>query len=184
MERFIIDVPTFYVGTITDPSDLTGLEGKELGVSKDGVKLAFEPNIREIEFDGKLGRKIKGMERILGWNCSAETKGLELSDTALDFSLIKKDSTFTNGEYEKYTPSNQITYTDIVIVGRMHDSSPIVVVMKNCFNPDGCTIETKDSEEGTYDFKAEARYDYDPLKDATGENTVPCMIYLPKETVV
>lgn len=183
MERFIIDVPTFYVGTITDPSELVSLEGKELGMSKDGVKLAFEPNIREIDFDGKLGRKIKGMERILGWNCSAETKGLQLSDTALDFSLIKKDSTFTNAKYEKFIPSNEITYTDIVIVGRMHGSDPIVVVMKNCFNPDGCTIETKDSEEGTFDFKAEARYEYNPLKDATGENTVPCMIYLPKVSV-
>lgn len=180
MERFIIDVPTFYVATIDDPSELASLKGKELGISKDGVKLAFEPNIREIEFDGKLGRKIKGMERILGWNCSAETKGLELSDTALDFSLIKKDSTFTNAKYEKFIPSNEIEYQDIVIVGKMHGSDPIVVVMKNCFNPDGCSIETKDSDEGTYDFKAEARYEYDPIKDATGENTVPCMIYLPK----
>lgn len=183
MKRFIIDVPTIYVGTITDPSELATLEGKELGLSKDGIKLSFEPNIREIEFDGKLERKIKGMERILSWNCSAETKGLELSDKALEFSLIKKDSTFTNAKYEKYVPSNEIEYQDIVIVGKMHGSEPIVVVMKNCFNPDGCSIETKDAEEGTFDFKADARYEYDPLKDATGENTVPCMIYLPKASV-
>lgn len=183
MERFIIDCPTLYTGTITDPSELASLEGKELGLSKDGIKLAFEPNIREIEFDGRLGRKIKDMERILSWNCSAETKGLELSDTALNFSLIKKDSTFTNLKYEKFIPSNEITYADIVIVGKMHGSEPIVVVMKDCFNPDGCSIETKDGEEGTYDFKAEARYEYDPIKDATNENTVPCMIYLPKVSV-
>lgn len=180
MKRFIIDCPTLYVGTINDPSDLTSLDGKELGLTKDGLKLALEPNIREIEFDNKLGRKMKDMERILSWNCSAEAKGLELSDKALDFSLIKKDSTFTNAKYEKFVPSNDIAYQDIVIVGKMHGSEPIVVIMKNCFNPDGCSIETKDSEEGTFDFKAEARYEYNPLKDATGENTVPCIIYLPK----
>lgn len=185
MKRFILDTPTIYVGTVEDPGDIATLEGKELGLSKDGIKLAFESNVREIDFDGKLGRKIKGMERILGWNCSAETKGLELSDKALKLSLIVKDESVFSmaGGYEKFIPSNEIVYSDIVIVGKMHGSKPVVVVMKNCFNPDGLTIETKDSEEGTFDFKAEARYEYDPLKDANGENTVPCMIFLPEATV-
>lgn len=184
MKKLLIDVPSIYVGTITEPSDLTKLEGKELGLTKDGMKLSFVPNIREVEFDGKNGRKIKGMERILAWECTAECKGLELSDNALQFSLIKKDSTFTNEGYEKYTPSNDIVYQDIVIVGKMHGSKPIVVIMKNCYNPQGCAIETKDSNEGTYDFKAESHYDYDPLKDAQGTNPIPCEIYLPKTTTI
>lgn len=183
MKRFIIDVPTIYVGTITDPSEIVSLKGKELGMTSDGIKLSFEPNIREIEYDNKNGRKTKDMERILSWNCIAETKGLELSDEALQFSLIEKDSTFTNQGYDKFVPADSIAYNDIVIVGKMQDSKPIVVVMKNCYNPEGCQIETKDSDEGKFSFKAEAHYEYDALAEAQGAVKVPCEIYLPKITV-
>lgn len=183
MERLIIDVPTIYVGDITEPTDLASLDGKELGMTSDGLKLSFVPNIREIEFDGRNGRKIKDMERILSWDCSAETKGLELSDDVLEFSLIKKDNTYTNTDYDKFVPARDITYQDVIIVGKVHGSNkPVVVVIKNCYNPEGVSLETKDSDEGKFTFKAESHYDYDPLKDAQGINPIPCEIYLPKVT--
>lgn len=185
MERLILDVPTIYVGDITNPTDLASLTGKELGMTSDGLKLGFTPNIREIDFDGRNGRKIKDMERILAWDCSAETKGLELSDNALKFSLIEKDDSYTtSADYDRFVPSRNITYQDIIIVGKVHGSNkPAVVVMKNCYNPEGVILETKDSDEGKFTFKAEARYEYDPLKDAQGTDSIPCEIYLPKVAV-
>lgn len=180
-KNIIIDVPTVYFGTITNPAELTGLSDKELGMTSGGLKLSFIPTTHEIDFDNKLGRKIKDMSRVLAWECSAEATGLELTKEALEFSLIKTSGAEANG-YQKYVPSNTVDYSDIVIVGKIHNSNkPIVVVMKNCFNENGLGIETKDSDEGKFNFKAVAHYEYNSLNEAQGNVEMPVEIYLPVE---
>lgn len=180
MKRFVLDACTIHVGTITTPSDLSSSNIKLLGLTNGGVTINAVPDVREIEFDGKRGRKIKDMNRILGWNCSIETKGLELNEDCLTMSLIEKVSDFTDDTYEKFRPSNNITYKDLVVVGQLHGTEPMVVVLKNCFNEAGFALETSDSSEGTYSLTAYANYEYDPIKDAKGTNYIPMEIYLPK----
>lgn len=180
MKRFVLDACTIYIGTVTDPSSLSGL--KELGLTNGGVTINITPDVRQIEFDGKRGRRIKDMSRILGYEVGVESKGLEINKESLELSLIKEDATFTTDEnYKKYVPSNTIEYKDLVVVGQMHGSKPMVAVLKNCFNEDGFSLETSDSSEGTYSLKAYAHYDYDPLADVNGTNSAPVIIYVPKE---
>lgn len=180
MKRFVLDACTIHLGTVETPSDLSKLT--ELGLTNGGVTINITPNVREIEFDGKRERKIKDMSRILGYEAGVETSGLEINEESLSLSLIKKDATFiTDENYKKYVPSNTVEYKDLVVVGQLHGSKPMIVVLKNCFNEDGFSLETADSSEGTYSLKAYAHYEYDPIKDVEGTNLAPVVIYLPKE---
>lgn len=179
IKKIIIDVPTIYFGTITNPSDLSGLQDNELGMTSGGLKLSFVPTTHDIEFDNRNGRKIKDMSRVLAWECSAEATGIELSEKMLDFSLLKKSGDNLNG-YNKFVPSNEVTYQDIVIVGKLHETNkPAVVVMKNCFNENGLSLDTKDSDEAKFNFKAVAHYEYNPLEEAKGNIKMPVEIFLP-----
>lgn len=180
MKRFVLDACSIYVGTIEKPDDLTGLTDKLLGLTNGGVTVTAAPNVRQIEFDGKRERRIKDMNRILGWDCGVETKGLELNESSLVLSLLEKDSSYTDTTYERFKPSNQISYKDLIVVGQLHGSKPMIVVLKNCFNESGFSLETSDSSEGTYTLNAYANYTYDPIKDAAGTAEIPMEIYLPK----
>lgn len=180
MKRFLLDACSIYVGTIETPDDLTSLTDSLLGLTNGGVTVTAVPNVRQIEFDGKRERRIKDMNRILGWDCGVETKGLELNESSLILSLLEKDSDYTGDNYERFKPSNQISYKDLIVVGQLHRSKPMIVVLKDCFNEDGLSLETSDSNEGTYTLKAYSNYTYDPIKDADGTTEIPMEIYLPK----
>lgn len=180
MKRFLLDACSIYVGTIETPDDLTSLTDSLLGLTNGGVTVTAVPNVRQIEFDGKRERRIKDMNRILGWDCGVETKGLELNESSLILSLLEKDSDYTGDTYERFKPSNQISYKDLIVVGQLHRSKPMIVVLKDCFNEDGLSLETSDSNEGTYTLKAYSNYTYDPIKDADGTTEIPMEIYLPK----
>ena len=93
---------------------------------------------------------------------------------------MEKDADYTGDNYEKFKPSNQISYKDLIVVGQLHGSKPMIVVLKNCFNEAGFSLETSDSNEGTYALNAYANYTYDPIKDAAGTTEIPMEIYLPK----
>ena len=182
MKRFVLDACTIYIGTVEDPSNLSGL--KELGLTNGGVTINITSDVRQIEFDGKRGRRIKDMSRILGYEVGVESKGLEINEESLELSLIKKaDVLSDSGSYTTYVPSNEVMYKDLVVVGQMHGAKPMVVVLKNCFNEDGFSLETSDSNEGTYSLKAYAHYDYNPLADVNGTNLAPVIIYVPDEQV-
>lgn len=180
MKRFLLDACSIYVGTIETPDDLTSLTDSLLGLTNGGVTVTAVPNVRQIEFDGKRERRIKDMNRILGWDCGVETKGLELNESSLILSLLEKDSDYTGDTYERFKPSNQISYKDLIVVGQLHRSKPMIVVLKDCFNEDGLSLETSDSNEGTYTLKAYSNYTYDPIKDADGTTEIPMEIYLLK----
>lgn len=180
MKRFLLDACSIYVGTIETPDDLTSLTDSLLGLTNGGVTVTAVPNVRQIEFDGKRERRIKDMNRILGWDCGVETKGLELNESSLILSLLEKDSDYTGDNYERFKPSNQISYKDLIVVGQLHRSKPMIVVLKDCFNEDGLSLETSDSNEGTYTLKAYSNYTYDPIKDADGTTEIPMEIYLPQ----
>lgn len=181
MERFVLDACSIYVGTITTPEDLSSLENQLLGLTNGGVTVTAVPIVRQIEFDGKKERRIKDMNRILGWNCGVETKGLELNEASLTLSLLEKDETYSGTKYDRFNPSNKVSYKDLIVVGQLHQSSPIIIVLKDCFNEDGFSLETSDSKEGTYSLKAYSNYTYNPIKDAAGTAKIPMEIYLPKE---
>lgn len=61
-KQFIVDTPTLYYGDIelSNPDTWAEtLKGKELGLSKDGIKFSCKPTIRQIEYDGRMESKSK-----------------------------------------------------------------------------------------------------------------------------
>lgn len=172
MKSLVIDAASVYLGgTITDPSVLTGLTDKCIGVTKGGVKIEAKPNIREIEFDGKLDRKVKSMERILGWDVKAECEALELSDIVLKGALLDKSTVATG--YDKYVPSSTLVYQDLVIVGKLQGTDkPIIAVVKNAYSTEGLNLETKDKDEASCKMSFEGHY-------TVGSNVAPLEFYMP-----
>ncbi|MDB8791953.1 hypothetical protein PN398_14620 [Romboutsia sp. 1001216sp1] len=178
MKNVVIDAASVYLGvTIDNPDDLSGIADKCIGLTRDSVSLTLKPNVREIDFNGKLERKVKDTSRILGWEVSAECEALELTPQVLNGSLMTKVST-SSTKYDKYVPSNDLVYNDVVVVGTlMGSSNPIVAVIKNAYNAEGLNLETKDSDESVCKMSFQGHY-------KLGSNDAPCDFYMPKDGVV
>ena len=174
MKNIVIDTASVYLGgTITDPAELSGLAEHLLGTTKGGVSITLKPNLRDIEFDGKLERKVKGMSRVLGWEVSAECEVLELTEKVLNGSLMTKKSDSLT-KHDKYVPSNDLDYKDLVVVGKLLGTKdPIVCVIKNVYNSEGLNLETKDSDEATCKMSFQGHY-------TLGSDEAPCDFYIPK----
>lgn len=179
-KQYIIDSATVYYGVIaTETVDtlLASLEGKELGISKGGIKIELKPEIRNVEFDGALDRNVKGMQRITKWDVKGEGDILEFNPKVLEASLFEKDSSITSTKYDVYKPQSSIVdadYGTMVIVGQLQNSdTPIIFVLDNTFNMEGITIDTKDKDEAAFKMSFEGAYNL-------GSNTPPCKILVKK----
>lgn len=179
IKHFIVDTPTLYYGDIdlSNPDDWsTTLQGKEIGFSKGGVKFSCKPTIRQIEYDGRMERQVKGMDRITKWDISAEGEIVEFKPELLTLSLIKK-GTIESTKFDLYQPSNSLEIADyktLVIVGKVHLSdTPIIIVVENTYNGEGFEFEGKDNDEGSATFTMNAHYKAD-------SDTAPCKIYVKK----
>lgn len=172
MKNIVIDAATVYLGgTITDPNELTGLADKCIGLTKDTVNITIKPKIREMDFNGKFDRKVKDTEIITGWDVKAECSALELSDIVLKGALLEKSSTVTG--YDKYIPSNTITYQDLVVVGKLKgNAKPIVAVIKNAYSTDGLELKTKDLDEAVVSMSFDGHY-------TLGSDVAPAEFYMP-----
>lgn len=167
--------------TNIDTLDLTSatVAQKFIGLTKGGCKFEAKPKIREVDFDGKLDKKVKGMDRITGWDIKAETEALELSDKVLGLCLMQKDTVVTSTEYDVWKAVNEIlqdsVYHNVILVGTLAKSNnPVIIELKNVLNADGFSFEAKDKDEASYKLTLEPRYDINSLKEA------PFKIYNPK----
>lgn len=178
-KQFIVDTPTLYYGDIelSNPDTWAEtLKGKELGLSKDGIKFSCKPTIRQIEYDGRMEKQVQGMDRITKWDISAEGEIVQFRPELLPMALIKKGETEST-KFDLYTPSNSLADSDykvLVIVGKVHNSDePIILVVENTYNGEGFEFEGKDNEESTATFTMNAHYKQD-------SDDVPCKIYCKK----
>ena len=113
-KQFIVDTPTLYYGDIelSNPDTWAEtLKGKELGLSKDGIKFSCKPTVRQIEYDGRMEKQVQGMDRITKWDISAEGEIVQFRPELLPMALIKKGETEST-KFELYTPSNKIEDAD------------------------------------------------------------------------
>lgn len=165
-KQYIIDTATVYYGNIdTTQVDtlITSLVGKELGISKGGIKIEAKPEVRKVEHDGGLDRNIKGMSRITKWDIKGEGSILEYNPKLLEASLMKKDSTISSTKYDVYIPQNDLEvgdYQSLVIVGKLHGSdTPCIFIIDNTFNMEGISVDTKDNDEGAFKMAFEGYYE-------------------------
>lgn len=174
----MIDTCSVYIGSsinLSNPDEYkTIVNNMFLGLTRDGVSVAAKPNIKEIDFDGKLDRKVKGMDRILGWEVTAECQTLELGEKLLDVSLFKKVSG-SSQKFDKYIPSNEMQYNDVLLIGTLSKTQePILFLVKNAYNSEGFAVETKDKDEAGVKMSLVGTYEL-------GSNDAPFEIYMPKD---
>ena len=175
-KQLLIDSCSVYMGDIdlTNPDQYkTLLSNMFLGLTRNGVTVSIKPNIKEIDFDGRKDRKVKGMDRILGWEVGAECETLEIGEKLFDVSLFKKVTT-SSTKFDKYVPSGDMAYSNVLLVGTLTKTQePILVLIKNAYNSEGLTLETKDKDEAGVKMKLVGTYEI-------GSDEPPVDIFIPK----
>lgn len=179
-KQILIDTASVYVGvdlTSIDTLDFTTLTDKLLGITTGGLSFSAKAKIKEIDFNGKLDKSVKGMERVTGWDVKVETESLELSDKVLSMSLLTKGTGTT--KYDVYTGVEGLlqdsNYSNIIVVGTVTATEePVIIEVKNVFNTEGFNFKGKDKDESSYKMSFEPRYDITKL------NETPFKIYNPK----
>lgn len=182
-KRFLLDSCNVYrdldLSTVDTALTAEKLKAATLGITKGGTPFEAIPDIREIEFNGKLDRKVKGMERIVGWAVKVECELMEYVGKNLEAALMTK-KTNASTKYDQYTGQADIelaNYKNVVLVGRVWDSQePIIIEILNSYNGSGITITGEDKNEGSIKMSFEGHYDLDKPNEA------PFNIYFPKET--
>ncbi|WP_195954413.1 hypothetical protein [Clostridium tertium] len=181
--NIIVDSAVIYYGdfdTSTLDNLMTTINGKELGLSKSSLKFEAKPEIRDIEYAGSFERKVKGMQRVLKWDVSAEADILDFNENVLTASLIKKESNAST-KFDVYSPSTDIAdgdYKDLLIVGKKHKSNdPIVIHIFNSYNPEGISFEMKDKDEAGTSMKFIGAYSFE------NNTEKPFKIYMPKKEI-
>lgn len=176
--NILLDVATCYFGNIkiTDENIDTLSEvltdEYRLGYTKDGIKITAEPNVRQIEFDGRKERNVIGMDRVLGWNIEVEAEALNILDRLEACGLQKVEGSST--KYEMYRPNHELQYNNLILVGQLHNSNePAVIQIENVYNSGGLTFEQKDADEASFGMKFTASYNLD-------SDEVPLSVFRPK----
>lgn len=181
-KQFLIDTPSLYWDVDTTTIDSVVLPDKFLGLSKGGIKLDVIPNIRKIEFDGRLEKEVMGLDRVTKWDCKAEGSIVEFNRKILQASLLKQDSTATSTKYDCFVPSANIENSDyktLLIVGTLHGTdTPIMVELNNTYNSEGFNFEGKDNDESACKMAFAGHYDSQKM------NVAPCKVWIGKEQVV
>ncbi|WP_338659733.1 hypothetical protein QJR30_07635 [Paraclostridium sordellii] len=169
--QYVVDTASVYFGKIgtINPKELSNLESHLLGVTRDTIKVEIKPNIKEVDFNGRKGRKVKDMNRILGWEAKAECEALEFTEKVLTASMFVKSDA-------KYVPAKDMSYNDVVLVGKVHGTSnPIIIHLKNAYNGEGLSFEQKDGEESGFKMAFVATYEPD-------SDDAPVDVYMPEST--
>lgn len=181
--NIVVDTGVIYYGEFdisTLDNLMASIKGQELGLIKSSLKFEAKPEIRDIEHAGSLERKVKGMQRVLKWDVSAEADILDFNEKVLTASLIKKESNEST-KFDVYSPSNDILdgdYKDLLIVGKKYKSNePIIIHIFNSYNPEGMSFEMKDKDEASASMKFIGAYSFED------DTEKPFKIYMPKKTV-
>lgn len=177
MKELLLDVATVYYGDIdmSSPDNFATIltEDKILGITRGGLKVEAKPNIREIDFNGRNGKKIADMDRILCWEVKAETEALEITSNVLEANGFVKDKT-SSTKFDKFIPSMKLNHKDLVLVGKLYKSNePCIIHIKNAYNGEGLAFEQKDGEEAGFKMAFVGSY-------TMGSDEMPIDVYYPK----
>jgi hypothetical protein len=115
-----------------------------------GGNFVYEPEFKDIEFDGRRGA-VKGFKRVIGWNVQLTVNTLEIanSETVTDlYATLQKDDTGTD---VKVTAKKQIDDTDylnnVTFVGENAKGQPVIITVLNALGDGNLELALEDKEE-------------------------------------
>lgn len=124
----------------------------KIGLGKDSIKFEAKPSITSYDYAGKGDNDVKDFEEITGWSAKLTGDVLDLNEKLFNMSLMELQ-TDTNNKFKRYAPKEVLDgseYEDVLAVGTIKGTEdPIVIVVRNCFNEDGCTLEFKDKDNAS-----------------------------------
>lgn len=178
-KRVILDSASIFVveeNFNLDNFKIENLANKCIGLTQGGADFKAKPKMKEIKFDGAMGRKIKGSERVTAYEVSLDVGALEMLENVFTLSLLDK-KTDTAGKYTEYVPIEGIIdnkfYKNILVVGKTTDLKDVIIIVRNVINAEGFNLKTEDEKEGVCKLKLQANYELD--KDGTTK-TMPFQI--------
>lgn len=153
-------------------------EASIIGATNGGSKLTITPEITRVEADGALVA-VKGMQVKTGETATMEINFAELTKDLIKTSIIGKDGTSSDTNYDLIESKAAIEagdyYDNIAYVGKTLDGRNIIAILDNALCTSGFTVEGKNKEQGvavcTFECHANLTSDLD---------TLPYHIYYPK----
>lgn len=141
--------------------DLGKSTEKILGPCRGGVEFTSTPSIRDIEYDGRLG-KTKGLQvkdgedislKIVTLNCSQEVLAMAIPNVALNDSTKKIEQ----GDFGVIKSSN---YVDSVsVITQTLDGKYKVLSVKNLMHEGAFTFKAAQKSENEHNLELLAHYD-------------------------
>ena len=180
IEAFLTDAQD----TETEVTDLStyGLNSGEaypLGATDGGVSFTANRDIKEIDFDGALGRT-KGMRRrdASGVNPELSADFLEFNQENLENAVVGYKTVDVEGEVEgDITGVVEITGDEItddsylknvVFITMRSDGKPVIVELRNCLVNGDLDIDTDHGDESTITITFEGHFDVEECE--TGDH--------------
>lgn len=149
-----------------------------IGATSGGSKLTITPEFTDVEADGALVL-VKGLKVKTGETAKMEINLLELTKEIIKSSLIAKDGTSDDSDYDLIESKADLAegdyFENIAFVGKKLDGNNIIVILDNALCTSGLEAEGKNKEGavGKYTFECHADLDSDL-------DTLPYHIYYPK----
>lgn len=149
-----------------------------VGATKGGSSFNIVPEFYSVEPDGSTVA-IKDFKRKVGEKATMDVNFLEITKDLVKASVIGKDGTSTDSNYDVIESKDAIAEGDywenIAFVGETLEGKNIIVIMENALCTSGLSLEGKNKNEGVGKFTFECHADA-----STSLTTLPYHIYYPK----
>lgn len=191
MKKYIFDSCVLYAsaeGFSTDELDTLFskfTQETKLGVNDDGVSFTLEQELHQITEAGDNDRAVVGRERIISCKGTIEGTINVFDDTLFKMCSLKKDTSNKSTKYDLWIPEvgiiSEDTYVDIALVGRTTTGNDLCIIVHNCYNEEGFSIDSKSKDEAVCKVKFVGR-----IKEADKDidaKVVPAEIITLKATV-
>lgn len=191
MKKYIFDSCVLYAsaeGFSTDELDTLFskfTQETKLGVNDDGVSFTLEQELHQITEAGDNDRAVVGRERIISCKGTIEGTINVFDDTLFKMCSLKKDTSNKSTKYDLWIPKTGVisedAYVDIALVGRTTTGNDLCIIVHNCYNEEGLSIDSKSKDEAGCKVKFVGR-----IKEADKDidaKAVPVEIITLKATV-
>lgn len=142
-----------------------------IGVTRGGSTYTVEKDVRNIEFDGKMGA-VKGLDFVNTVNANLAINMLSITaDSMLELysGMTKEDLTVEGKVYDKVKQTLEVTdgnyLTNIAFVGSKANGKAYVAVIENAINVGNVEKAYEDKGEVVVNVVMRASYEADKLRE-------------------
>lgn len=172
-----IDLAPLLDGSVERPLSEALLEARHLGVTDGGSSISYEPEYREINWDGKRGSTVGGSE-VVASNVTLGTNLKEWDLENLSYAFPQTQVKTPGNGYTELLIKECITYhSNFAWIGT-HGSRrlPFIAVVLNAMNSAPVSASFQDRAEATLALTLKGNY-------SAGVNDVPMKLFLADENV-